>query len=395
MVLSLSEPLITSGSGSRGTPSFMTQFLAAFGCSSSIGADKHGIAPYQELYISPKVYNRSVNALRFAVFVDAIAGTVEGPNYPIMVLPDAHDDSFPDTGGLGFSAATYMLPMSALLGVAISSMVIGSASDKLGRKPCILFCLYGTVIGCILKYLFRFSFWPYCGFNFLNGLVSASAPVALAYAGDVNETKREKDGEIGIIIGIAMLGAAGGGIIAILMEAEGLFAVSVVKLLMLFVATQQDPSHVTLQPLLVGSALAFVAAILNTINLIEPKDVTASRHREREELGMDHEIDDYDDDDQVKAVEKLDYKVFNLILLGALMDNIGSSGLVPLCLSPLAFETFYLHAQPAIMSQVAYKWISVLVALMVVPGTIASPYIYNKVGLAGGCIMGNVITGEE
>lgn len=82
------------------------------------------------------------------------------------------------------------------------------------------------MIGCILKYLFRFSFWPYCGFNFLNGLVSASVPVAPAYAGDVNETKREKDGEIGILVGISILGAAGGGIIAILMETQRLFVVS-------------------------------------------------------------------------------------------------------------------------------------------------------------------------
>lgn len=106
-----------------------------------------------------------------------------------------------------------MVPMSALLGVAIASMFIGGASDRIGRKPCILLCLYGTVVGCILKYLFRFSFWPYCGFNFLNGLVSASVPVSLAYAGDVNETKRDKDHEIGVLVGISMLGAAGGGII--------------------------------------------------------------------------------------------------------------------------------------------------------------------------------------
>ncbi len=158
--------------------------------------------------------------------------------------------------------------------------------------------------------------------------------------------------------------------------------------------TERSFSRDSAQPLLVGSALTFVAAILNTVYLIEPKDVTASRNREREELGMDHEIDHLEDDDQVQAYEKLDYKVFGLILLGALMDNIGSSGLT-LCLSPLAFETFYVNAQPAIMSQVAYKWISVLVALMVVPATIVSPYIYNKVGLAGGCIMGNVITGEK
>ena len=43
---------------------------------------------------------------------------------------------------------------------------------------------------------------------------------------DVNETKREKDAEIGLLVGVSMLGSAGGGIIAILMETQGLFVVS-------------------------------------------------------------------------------------------------------------------------------------------------------------------------
>ena len=117
-----------------------------------------------------------------------------------------------------------------------------------------------------------------------------------------------------------------------------------------------------------------------------------SRQREREELGLDAELEG-EDDDHVIPVEKMDWKVFFFIIFGALGDNIGSSGLMPLCLSPLAFDTFYRNADPIIMSQVAYKWISVLVALMVVPGTLVSPFIYNKMGLAGGCILGNVITG--
>lgn len=46
-----------------------------------------------------------------------------------MVLPrgspGAPDDSFPSTAPFGFSAATYFVPMMALLGVAIASLVIG------------------------------------------------------------------------------------------------------------------------------------------------------------------------------------------------------------------------------------------------------------------------------
>jgi len=59
-------------------PGFFARVRSCFCCKSSKDT---GIAPYQELIISPKVYKRSVNCLRFAVFVDAIAGTIEQPNY--------------------------------------------------------------------------------------------------------------------------------------------------------------------------------------------------------------------------------------------------------------------------------------------------------------------------
>ena len=68
-------------------------------------------------------------------------------------------------------------------------------------------------------------------FNFLNGLLSASTPVAMAYAGDVFETQREKEKEISNLVGLSMLGTGCGGIIAILMATNGLFTVSTCYLL--------------------------------------------------------------------------------------------------------------------------------------------------------------------
>ena len=65
----------------------------------------------------------------------------------------------------------------------------------------------------------------------------------------------------------------------------------------------------------------------------------------------------------------------------------------------MPFKAFYTDlkaaGQPIIMSEIAYKWISVLVALMVVPGTIVSPRVFNRLGLAGGCVLGNIITGTN
>jgi len=123
-----------------------------------------------------------------------------------MVLPqdhpEIHPDTFPSTAPFGFNAATYFLPLSSLLGVAISSIVIGMLSDRFGRKPLILFCLYGSVILTSVMYFTRFSFFAFCGASFGNGLVSATVPVALAYVSDVYEDRKKKDKEIGIIIGM-------------------------------------------------------------------------------------------------------------------------------------------------------------------------------------------------
>lgn len=95
--------------------------------------------------------------------------------------------------------------------------------------------------------------------------------------------------------------------------------------------------------------------------LIEPKDIIASRAREREEMGL-KSAEDEEEDGGVPAPTQLNKKVFLTIILGALGDNIGSSGLMPLCLSPLAFNSFYTDFEnqdlPPVMSQVAYKWIS-------------------------------------
>jgi MFS family permease len=113
--------------------------------------------------------------------------------------------------------------MTALLGVAISSTIIGAISDKIGRKICIMVSLWGSTFGSALKFFLSFNFWAFCGANFLNGLFSAALPVALAYVGDATPTREEKRSEIGALVGFSMIGMSGGGICAILMSQQGLF----------------------------------------------------------------------------------------------------------------------------------------------------------------------------
>jgi hypothetical protein len=96
-------------------------------------------------------------------------------------------------------------------------------------------------------------------------------------------------------------------------------------------------------------------------------------------------LDDDDDDD--KGPETIDWKVTSNILVGSLADNAGSVGLFPLCLSPLAFNVFYTSFLAAgldpLMTANAFKWISTLIALMIIPAAMSSNKVYEWIGAAG------------
>jgi len=273
--------------------------------------------------------------------------------------PGAHPDAFDSTAPFGFASATYFLPMTALLGIAISSAVMGSLSDRWGRRVCMLICLGGSIVFLIASYLVRSSFWGFNAVSFVNGLFGGGLPVALAYASDVHPNRAKKDGEIGVLIGTNMIGTTGGGIIAILMENEGLFT-----------------------PLLVGAAINFVAVVILFLFMVDADD----KYRFEEDV----------DEEDMDAPEKIDQRLFWNVVGGALLDNIGSSGFFPMTLAPLAFDIFYVNflvqGRDPIMSEAAFKWLSVLVALTVIPGAALSEPIFKLIGPAGGCVMGNIIT---
>lgn len=106
-------------------------------------------------------------------------------------------------------------------------------------------------------------------------------------------------------------------------------------------------------------------------------------------------IDDDEDDTDIRP-EELDKRTMYNVVAGALLDNIGSCGLVPLCLSPLALEQYNLDLQvegvPVIMSITSYKWLTVLLSLMVVPSILMTPQLFKRIGAAGTCVFGNVFT---
>ena len=170
----------------------------------------------------------------------------------------------------------------------------------------------GSVFGTALKWFLRDNFWAFCAANFANGLVSGGLPVALAYLGDVFPNYQTKQSEFGIIVGMYVLGNSFGGVVAILMESQGLFA-----------------------PLWVGVAMMVGAFFFVSWYMVEPKDLMVLMNPT-----MEDEVDD-DDSDVLPPPQEINSKVMWNIIVGAFADNVGSNGLFPICLAPLAFDQFY------------------------------------------------------
>ena len=137
-------------------------------------------------------------------------------------------------------------------------------------------------------------------------------------------------------------------------------------------------------PLFLGAALNCAAFIFMWFFLVEPAG------------GVEWHFEEDVSEEDKKSPEKLDKKLMLNVVAGALLDNIGSSGLWPMALTPLAFETFYSDflavGKEPIMSENEYRWISMLLALTVVPGAMMTGPVFARVGAAGGCVFGNVVT---
>jgi hypothetical protein len=123
-----------------------------------------------------------------------------------------------------------------------------------------------------------------------------------------------------------------GGIIAVMMNEQGLFA-----------------------PLWVGAGIMVIANLITHYYMIEPGDSRLLDATD-DKLAMEEDI--------VVRPETIDKMTMYNIVGGAVLDNIGSTGLFPLCLSPLALNAFYGQfvsngEEPIMVSIEAYQSLSV------------------------------------
>jgi hypothetical protein len=105
-------------------------------------------------------------------------------------------------------------------------------------------------------------------------------------------------------------------------------------------------------PLLLGAGLIFLSSILVKPFLIEPGDVRLlPRGKQKLQYNVTEEVEQ-------PRPETINRRALWNIIAGAFADNVGSSALFPLCLSPLAIEQYLFDFVDAnkdpIMSITAY-----------------------------------------
>ena len=192
----------------------------------------------------------------------------------------------------------------------------------------------------------------------------------LYIVGDVFPTPASKAAEFGNITGCFVVGQSIGGIFAILMSSTGLFA-----------------------SLWIGAAMMAIAGVTMTFVCVEPKYFALPKDNDDATVLLE---DGEEEADGNKELTEIDKPTMWNIMAGALLDNIGSCGLFPICLSPLAFNRFYddfaSQGLPPLLSLNGYKWVSIMVALVVIPTAALAPPVYRRIGPAGACVFGNFMT---
>eukprot|EP00588_Corethron_pennatum_P011427 CAMPEP_0194268774 /NCGR_PEP_ID=MMETSP0169-20130528/3045_1 /TAXON_ID=218684 /ORGANISM="Corethron pennatum, Strain L29A3" /LENGTH=612 /DNA_ID=CAMNT_0039010149 /DNA_START=151 /DNA_END=1989 /DNA_ORIENTATION=- len=313
------------------------------------------LKPTQTTKRDEKVLQRSILVLYLAVFINYANRLALSPVIPILTEPGLHKDSFESIGPfVPFTAFCFIGGLSNL-GSFFANIIGGTVSDKVGRKPVIMAALCGSIISQIAIYFMRNSFWGFSVSTFFLGLFTNTATLAFGYLSDVIQDRTKLDSAMTRVVVIGVSGTASGG---------------------LFAAAFHDSLFIPTLPL---AALEFIVLLLIWKFFIECKRGETS------------------EEDSNEKTSELHHPTFWTIIFGALLDNVGSMGIFPLCFNPLMFETYYLffveQQLTPVMNETTYKLLYVFMAIVAVPGAIAAPFCYKKFGVAMSTVAANIVTG--
>lgn len=203
------------------------------------------------------------HALRFgliSVFLCGLGFSIITPVVPFLVQPYVHSSAEQAI------MVTLLMSVYALC-VFLAAPVLGALSDKYGRRPILLLCLFGSAIGYLI-FGIGGALWVLFVGRIIEGITGGSISTIFAYFADIipSQQRTKYFGWLGAIVGVAtIIGPTLGGLLAKFDYAFPLYFGAVITLLnMLYglffmpesLAQQHRQPEITLQKLNPFSQLA-------------------------------------------------------------------------------------------------------------------------------------------
>lgn len=136
--------------------------------------------------------------LFLVILIDALGVSLIYPILPSLFLKP--------TGLLGPTVAIstrdfwYAFSLSVFpVGMFLGMPIIGTLSDRFGRKRMMLFCLLGSAAGYLVcaGAIWSSSMWIFFGGRFISGLCASSSAIAMAAIADVSVSTEDEVGKMG------------------------------------------------------------------------------------------------------------------------------------------------------------------------------------------------------
>lgn len=147
----------------------------------------------------PKPPSGKLNFVLVCIFIDMLGFGLIVPVMPLLVgqfVPGRDDQAL----WFGVLAATFGVLQFLFM------PALGALSDRVGRRPVLLYSMAGMCINFLVTAWAPTLFWLFVG-RIIGGMSSASMSVAAAYASDIStrETRAKSFGKIGAAFGLGFI----------------------------------------------------------------------------------------------------------------------------------------------------------------------------------------------
>ncbi|WDF52015.1 MFS transporter [Paenibacillus sp. KACC 21273] len=210
--------------------------------------------------IEPSVNKHALRFGLISVFLCGLGFSIITPVVPFLVQPYVHSSAEQAI------MVTLLMSVYALC-VFLAAPVLGALSDKYGRRPILLLCLFGSAIGYLI-FGIGGALWVLFVGRIIEGITGGSISTIFAYFADIipSQQRTKYFGWLGAIVGVAtIIGPTLGGLLAKFDYAFPLYFGAIITLLnMLYgfffmpesLAQQHRQPEITLQKLNPFSQLA-------------------------------------------------------------------------------------------------------------------------------------------